>query len=76
MRFLGIIEDLEQCTLIKYRAGIANIWNAKPDGTDFFDKVRTVLVTPADPAINPVTTLPSTVPATKSRNYAVGQRSF
>ena len=51
MRFLGIIEGLEQRTLIDRRACITDIRNMKPYSTDFLNKVLAVLITAAEPAV-------------------------
>ena len=47
MRFLGIIESLEQRTLVDRRTGITDIGHMESDGTDFFYKVRAMLITTA-----------------------------
>jgi hypothetical protein len=47
MSFLGIVEGLEQCTFIDRRACIADVRDMSPDSTDFFYKVRTMLIAAA-----------------------------
>ena len=51
VRFFGIIEGLEQRTLIDRRACITDIRNMKPYSTDFLNKVLAVLITAAEPAV-------------------------
>ena len=67
MRFLSIIEGLEQCTLVDRRAGIADVRDMRPDSTDFFYEVLAMLITATKPAGCIGAGLSGAVLATQSR---------
>jgi hypothetical protein len=67
MGFLGIIEGFEQGTLVDRRTGITYIRHMEPYRADFLDKVRTMLITTAEPTINTIPALSCTIFTAKSR---------
>ena len=69
MGFLGIIEGFEQGTLVDRRTGITYIRHVEPYRTNFLDKVRTMLITTAEPAIHAIPTLSGTLFTAKSRRF-------
>jgi len=61
MGFLCIIKGLEQRALIKGGAGITDVRWMQPGDTHLLNKVRTMLITAAEPAESSISAFPRTL---------------
>ena len=69
MGFLRVVESFQQGAFVDGRAGIAHIRDMHPDGANFLDEIRTMLITPTGFAVQSVTVLPCALIPTQCRRF-------
>jgi len=75
MCFLRIIKGLEQRTFVESGAGITDIMRMESCDAYLFNKVRTMLVTAAEPAGNSITIFSGALSSTQCRWFDLASLS-